>query len=83
MYRSLATLLVLASYAAPAFADRPLSADERARLVAAMTEIGCSGGEMEFDDGRYEVDDARCNDGLKYDLKFDAAFKLIKKERDD
>jgi hypothetical protein len=83
MYRSLATLFVLAAFAAPASADRSLSADERARLAAAVTEIGCSGGAMEFDDGRYEVDDARCSDGLKYDLKFDAAFKLMKKERDD
>jgi len=63
--------------------DRPLTGDERTKLVAAMTAEGCSGGQMEFDDGHYEVDDARCSDGRTYDLKFDASFKLISKERDD
>jgi hypothetical protein len=64
--------------------DRPLTEDERTKLVAAMTAEGCSGGQMEFDDdGHYEVDDARCSDGRRYDLKFDASFKLIGKALDD
>jgi hypothetical protein len=57
--------------------------DERAKLVAAVTAQGCSGGEMEFDDGHYEIDDAKCNDGREYELKFDSAFKLISKKLDD
>ena len=63
--------------------DRPVTDDERAKLVAAMKAEGCSGGQMEFDDGHYEVDDARCSDGRKYDLRFDRSFKLIEKELDD
>lgn len=35
---------------------------------------------MEFDDGRFEVDDARCRDGKRYDLTFDRDFKLTNKE---
>jgi hypothetical protein len=35
------------------------------------------------DDGHYEMDDATCRDGRKYDLKFDARFRLIKKELED
>jgi hypothetical protein len=64
--------------------DRPVTNDERAKLTAAVAAQGCSGGEMEFDidDNHFEVDDARCNDGRKYDLKFDAAFGLIEKELD-
>ena len=64
--------------------ERPVTDDERAKLAAAMTALGCSGGKMEFDidDNHFEVDDVRCNDGKKYDLKFDPAFKLIKKELD-
>lgn len=38
---------------------------------------------MEFDDGKFEVDDAKCSDGKTYDLDFDASFKLIKKELED
>ena len=84
MYRPLlisAALALLAVQPASA-ADRPLTDDERTKLVAAMQAEGCSGGEMEFDDGRYEVDDARCTDGRSYDLEFDAAFKLVRKERE-
>ena len=63
--------------------DRPLTDDERTKLVAAIAAAGCSGGQMEFDDGLFEVDDARCSDGRSYDLKFDASFKLIAKSPDD
>jgi hypothetical protein len=65
------------------WADRPVSDAEREKLVAALKAESCSGGEMEFDDGKFEVDDARCADGNKYDIDFDASFKMIKKERDD
>jgi hypothetical protein len=49
------------------------------KLVSAVSAQGCSGGKMEFDDGKYEVDDARCNDGKIYDLDFNPSFELIKK----
>ena len=35
---------------------------------------------MEFDDGKYEVDNARCNDGKIYDLDFNPSFELLKKK---
>ena len=63
--------------------DRPVTDDERTKLVAAVTAQGCSGGTMEFDDDHYEVDDAKCNDGREYELKFDSAFKLMSKDLDD
>ena len=63
-----------------ALAGRAVTQDERAKLVAAVTAAGCSGGKMEFDDGKYEVDDFICADKKKYDLKFDPAFKLIRKQ---
>jgi hypothetical protein len=77
-----AVLLLLTSSAALAD-DRPLTDDERTKLMAAISAEGCSGGTFEFDDGHYEVDDARCSDGHRYDLKFDASLKLIEKDRDD
>lgn len=38
---------------------------------------------MEVDDGKFEVDDAKCSDGRTYDLDFDASFKLLEKDRED
>ena len=85
MFRWLLTsaVLLLLSWAPALANDRPLSDDERAKLAAALSVEGCSGGRMEFDDGYYEVDDARCKDGRAYDLRFDASFKLVGKDRDD
>jgi hypothetical protein len=70
--------------------DRPVTAEERPRLEAALKEAGCSGGKMEFDDdkgtahpnGKFEVDDSTCQEGKKYDLTFDPAFKLLTKKAD-
>jgi hypothetical protein len=59
---------------------RAVTDDERAKLVSAISAQGCSGGKMEFDDGKYEVDDARCNDGKIYDLDFNRSFELLKKK---
>jgi hypothetical protein len=77
MLSSSALLILLA---APAWAGRAVTDEERAKLVSAVSAQGCSGGKMEFDDGKYEVDDARCNDGKIYDLDFNPAFELIKKK---
>jgi hypothetical protein len=77
---------VLLTIGGPALAkDRPVTDDERVKLVAALAAQGCSGGKLEFDidDNRFEVDHARCNDGRKYDLEFDTSFKLIKKKLED
>lgn len=75
---------ILVLTASAAFADdRPLTDQERARLTEAVTAQGCSGGKMKFDDGKFEVDGAKCADGKEYELEFDAEFKLIKKEVDD
>jgi hypothetical protein len=63
--------------------DDALNADKRTKLTAAVATEGCSGGEMEFDNGRYEVDEVQCGDGRRYDLDFDRAFKLISKEVND
>jgi hypothetical protein len=62
----------------------PVTEDERARLVAAVQAEGCSGGkfEMDEDDQQFEVDDAACADGRKYDLKFDMQMKLKRKNLD-
>jgi hypothetical protein len=63
--------------------DRPVTAEEGAQLVAVLQAQGCTGGNMEFDNGKFEVDNAKCSDGRTYDLDFDASFKLLKKDLED
>jgi hypothetical protein len=78
--RGVLICLILLLSTATALADRPVTQEESERLQAALREQGCSGGKMEFDDGKFEVDDARCADGKTYDLEFDSSFRLIKKK---
>lgn len=77
----IASAIVLVSTGALA-ADRPVTDEEKAKLDAALSAEGCTGGKLEFDDGKFEVDDATCADGKKYDLDFDTNYKLIRKKLD-
>ena len=85
----LAVVIVLPATAALS-KDRPVTDQERPKLEAALKEVGCSGGKIEFDDdkaaahpnGKFEVDDSTCQDGKKYDLTFDPSFKLLTKKLD-
>ena len=82
--RLIASIAILAISALPALADRQVTEDERAKLVAAVQAEGCSGGkfEMDEDDQQFEVDDAVCADAKKYDLKFDMQMRLKRKNLD-
>jgi hypothetical protein len=75
----IALLSVLGFLAAPALADRKLTNSEKSSLRSALKDMGCRGGKMEFDDGKYEVDDAMCRNG-RYDLSFDKNFRLTEKQ---
>jgi hypothetical protein len=81
MLLAAAPLVVLSQ--APAWSGRAVTEDEKMKLVAALAAEGCSGGEMEFDDGLFEVETAKCRDGKQYDLVFDVNFKLVSKELSD
>ncbi len=86
----IAAALVALSTTAAFAKDRPITDQERPKLEAALKEAGCSGGKMEFDDdkatahpnGKFEVDDATCQDGKKYDLTLDPNFKVLTKKLD-
>lgn len=83
-------IALLVPTAAASAKDRPVTDQERPRLEAALKEAGCSGGKMEFDEdkgpahpnGKFEVDDATCQDGKKYDLTFDPSLKLLTRKPD-
>jgi hypothetical protein len=88
MYRqiTLAVASILLATTAPALAkDRPVTSGERSALTAAITAAGCSGGEMEFeiDENYFEVDNAKCSDGRRYELDFNVEYRLIKKELEE
>jgi hypothetical protein len=82
--RLIISIAILALSALPALADRQVTEDERAKLAAAAQAEGCTGGkfEMDEDDQQFEVDDAVCADGKKYDLKFDMQMRLKRKNLD-
>ncbi|CAN5507786.1 hypothetical protein BH10PSE11_BH10PSE11_13660 [soil metagenome] len=80
---SFVAAVVLSALPTAAFADRAPTPEERSRIEAALRSEGFTGwSEIEFDDGRWEIDDAVARDGTKYDLKLDNAMKVIKRERD-
>ena len=83
MRTALASLPFLMAMVVPVLADRPVTEDERAKLVSAITAAGCSGGKLEWDQGdqEFDVDDAMC-DGRKHDLKFNPDYSLKSKKPD-
>jgi hypothetical protein len=82
--RLIVSIAALAISFSPALADRQVTEDERAKLAAAVQTEGCTGGkfEMDEDDQQFEVDDATCADGKKYELKFDMQMRLLSKQLD-
>ena len=79
----IALLGLVGMAATPAQADRRLTREEKSSIRSAMKDAQCSGGKMEFDDGKFEVDNAKCQNGKRYDLTFDQNFKLTSKEFED
>lgn len=72
--------IILAASSSIALADDKPSADEATKITATATAWGCEGGVAEKESegtGVYELDDAKCKDGNRYDLKLDKAFKVI------
>ncbi len=82
--KMLLAALAAAAIATPALADddTPTRA-QRASVMKAVRAAGCTNPtKVERDDGGYEVDNARCKDGL-YDLKLSADFKIVSRDKDD
>jgi len=78
--------LSLALLATPALADdRAPTADERAAIETSLKAGGyASWEEIEFDDGLWEVDDARkAGSAQEWDVKLDPATYAIVSERQD
>ena len=67
-------------------AETPVTPAEAEKIKAALQGWNCSGGKMEKEtddsDVLYEVEDAKCRDGV-YEIKLDKDFKVIEISRDD
>jgi hypothetical protein len=64
-----AALVALPQFAAPALADRPPTASERAQLAKVLRSHGfVRWGYIERDDGVWEVDNAVTRSGKVYDI---------------
>jgi len=88
MIRSITASAILAStalFAGVAFADgRPPTAEETTAVTAALTKAGFTKwGKVEFDDGKWEVDDAIGADGKKYDVDLSASDLSVLKQKID
>jgi hypothetical protein len=84
--RSLRIAVIATAFLASAtgaMADRKPTDVERAAITSALSERGfTSFKDIEFDDGRWEVDDARGADGVKHDVYLDNNFVITHVERD-
>ena len=65
--------------------DRPITPEEMRQIEQTLRREGYTRwGEVEFEHGRFEVDDAVHTDGRRYDLKLSAAdFVITEKKLDD
>jgi len=80
-------LLSAIAFATVTYADRPVTAEEQGKIAEALQAQSCEGGEVWFDDESdyFKVEDARCEEGRLYELKFDQSFVMLEKtvERHD
>ncbi|WP_162233737.1 PepSY domain-containing protein [Sphingomonas sp. Leaf17] len=75
--------LAIVAVATPALADNdtPTRA-QRAAVMKTLRAAGCtSPSNIERDDGGYEVDNARCKDGV-YDITLSADLRMVSREKD-
>jgi hypothetical protein len=80
-----ATALALSPLPSLADADRPVTAEETRQIEAVLRREGFSQwGKIEFDDGRFEVDDAVAADGRRFDLKLSGVdFVIVDRDLED
>ncbi|ABS63833.1 conserved hypothetical protein [Parvibaculum lavamentivorans DS-1] len=82
-----ALLLAVPATSLPALAtdDRAPTAEERERIEEVLRGAGyVSWEEIEFDDNRWEVDDARDEKGREFDVKLDPeSYEIVSTREDD
>jgi hypothetical protein len=83
---AIVALAIIVAAGSPALADdRKPSGEELSRIEAVLRQAGFTSWEdIEYDDGHWEVDDARAGDGRKYDLRLDGTeMQIVSRDEDD
>ena len=62
--------------------DKPIPQETRTKIEQVLASIGCQPGDIEFETGGYEIDDANCADG-RTELELDKELKVTSREQDD
>lgn len=76
-------ILTAAAFTNNAFAGKDATPEDTARVVEALTAVGCPNvGEVEVKGNYFEADDVICDDGKKYEIYLDKNMKIIKKKLD-
>lgn len=80
-----AAMLMLTVSFAPALADRSPNATELSEINSKLQSLGyVSWKEIELDDGKWEIDDAKRADGTEYDVELQpGSLAVIKQDRED
>jgi hypothetical protein len=83
---ALSAMLLGAVFAGSARADDDdddngrLPPEARTQVEQALSSLGCRPGEIETDDGGFEVENAECADG-RHKIKFDKDFKVTSRHK--
>lgn len=80
---ALAAAFLAAPLSAALADDRDPTPEELARIEAVLQAEGfVSYDDIEWDNGMWEIDDARTTDGKEYDVKLDQTFNLVERVED-
>lgn len=66
--------------------DRNVTIQERQSILQVLSSMGCTSFddvEYKIDKRRFEIDDAICDNGQKYEIYLNQNYQVIKKELDD
>ena len=79
----MAVIMASMGYIYNSHADRDATPEERAKVVEALTALGCPNvGEVEVEGNYFEADDVICDDGKKYEVHLDQEMNIMKKKLD-
>ena len=65
--------------------EKTRNSEDSPAIATALAAEDCKGGDIYFNEEEsvYEVVNARCSDGHRYDLRLDTSFNVITKQRED
>lgn len=62
--------------------DKPIPQETRTQIEQVLASTGCQLGDIELENGGYEIENANCADG-RTELELDKELKVTSREQDD